>query len=55
MFAAVLINTNAKELNRVFDYIVPEEMIGTILVGCRVFVPFGKGDKLAEIWTQIPL
>ena len=25
MFASILINTNAKELNRVFDYVVPKE------------------------------
>ena len=31
MFAAVVINSNARELNRVFDYIVPAEMQGTIL------------------------
>jgi len=48
MFAAVLINSNAKELNRVFDYIVPTEMCGTICVGARVFVPFGKGTNLSE-------
>ena len=35
-------------LNRVFDYIVPAEMQGTICVGDRVFVPFGKGTNLSE-------
>lgn len=48
MFAAVVINSNARELNRVFDYIVPAEMQGTICVGDRVFVPFGKGKNLSE-------
>lgn len=48
MFAAVVINSNARELNRVFDYIVPAEMQGTICVGDRVFVPFGKGTNLSE-------
>lgn len=48
MFAAVLMNSNARELNRVFDYIVPAEMQGTICVGARVFVPFGRGNNLSE-------
>jgi len=48
MFAAVVINSNARELNRVFDYIVPAEMQGTICVGDRVFVPFVKGTNLSE-------
>ncbi|MBP3464477.1 MAG: hypothetical protein J6K45_08430 [Clostridia bacterium] len=48
MFAAVLMNSNARELNRVFDYIVPSDMQGTICVGTRVFVPFGRGTNLSE-------
>lgn len=48
MFAAIMINTNAKELNKVFDYIVPHEFENSIAIGCRVFVPFGKGNSLSE-------
>ena len=48
MFASILINTNAKELNRVFDYVVPKEYENVISVGARVFVPFGKGKNLSE-------
>ena len=48
MFASVLINSNAKELNRVFDYVVPEEIKNSINIGSRVFVPFGKGSRLSE-------
>lgn len=48
MYAEVIINSNAKDLNRIFDYIVPKEMKNTIKIGARVFVPFGKGSKLAD-------
>ena len=48
MFASVLMNSNARELNRVFDYKVPEEFCKIISVGCRVFVPFGRGTNLSE-------
>lgn len=45
MFAEVIINSIAKELNRCFDYIIPENLEKEIKVGSRVFVPFGKQKK----------
>lgn len=48
MFASIMMNTNAKQLNKVFDYIVPKELEESIRIGARVFVPFGKGNNLAE-------
>ncbi len=48
MYAEVIINSNAKALNRIFDYIVPKEMEKNIKVGARVFVPFGRGKKLED-------
>ncbi len=48
MFAEVIINSNAKALNKTFDYIVPEELESTIKIGSRVFVPFGKSSKLED-------
>ena len=48
MYAEVIINSNAKALNRIFDYVVPKEMEDTIKVGARVFVPFGRGKKLED-------
>ncbi len=48
MFAEVIINSNARALNKTFDYIVPEELEPTIKIGSRVFVPFGKSSKLED-------
>ena len=48
MIAEVIISSNAKDLNRIFDYNVPEEMYGTICVGCKVLVPFGTVKKVQE-------
>lgn len=42
MVAEVIINTNAKELNKGFDYIVPTRLLNDIKIGSRVFVPFGN-------------
>jgi len=48
MIAEVIINSNAKALNRIFDYIVPAELESEIRVGSRVFVSFGKSKKLKD-------
>ena len=48
MIAQVIINSNVKNLNRIFDYNVPSEMQGTIYVGDRVLVPFGNKKTYEE-------
>ena len=40
MIAEVIVNSSANELNRVFDYHIPDEM--KIEVGMRVLVPFAR-------------
>ncbi len=48
MIAQVIINSNVKNLNKIFDYNVPTNMEGTICVGDRILVPFGKMKSLEE-------
>lgn len=48
MFAEIIINSNARSLNRIFDYIVPKELEKEIKIGARVLVPFGKGKKVED-------
>lgn len=48
MFAEVIINNNAKALNKIFDYEIPEEFMNEVHIGSRVFVPFGRGKKLED-------
>lgn len=45
MVAEVIINTIAKELNKTYDYIIPDPILNQIKIGSRVFVPFGKTKK----------
>lgn len=45
MIAEVIINSIAKELNRSFDYIIPEGLAKELKIGARVFVPFGRQKK----------
>ena len=48
MYAEIIINSNARALNKMFDYIVPNDMKNEIKIGSRVWVPFGKGSKLED-------
>ena len=47
MIAEIIINTIAKELNRTYDYIIPDSILTEIKIGSRVFVPFGT-KKIEE-------
>ncbi len=48
MVVGVIINSTAKVLNRVFDYIVPKELEGQIKIGDRVSIPFGNSKTAKE-------
>ncbi len=48
MVAEVIINSNVKTLNRIFDYNVPINMEENIKIGSRIFVPFGNSKNLEE-------
>ncbi|MEH7502383.1 primosomal protein N' [Neobacillus drentensis] len=39
--ASVIVDVPAKQTDRSFDYLIPEQWSGTILPGMRVIVPFG--------------
>ena len=46
MIAEIIINSNVKNLDRIFDYEIPTEL--NVKVGSRVFVPFGNMKTLEE-------
>lgn len=48
MIAEVIINSTVKNLNKIFDYNVPANLAGTIRIGLRVLVPFGRAGRLEE-------
>ena len=48
MIAEVIINTNAKKLNRSFDYKVPKELEEQVMIGSKVLVSFGNKKELEE-------
>ena len=48
MIAEVILNSNAKQLNRVFDYQIPESLTSKVKIGSRVFVPFSNRKALED-------
>ena len=48
MIVEVIISSNAKDLNRIFDYNVPEKFEQNVAIGSKVLVPFGTMKKSQE-------
>ena len=48
MIAEIIINRTAKKLNRTFDYHIPKNLEDLIIIGSKVVIPFGKGEKTEE-------
>ena len=49
--AEVIIDNSARQLGRVFHYIIPEHLLDNISVGSFVSVPFGKANKAIEAYV----
>ena len=41
MYAQIIIEIPAKSVDKMFTYIIPNSLLGKVLVGARVKVPFG--------------
>lgn len=52
MVAQVIVNHNAKQVDKFFDYLVPEELEDRIASGMRVIVPFGRNNKNMEAYVM---
>lgn len=48
MIAEVILNSNSKQLNRVFDYQIPEDLVSKVKIGSRVLVPFSNRKEPEE-------
>ena len=48
MIAEIIIQSNVKNLNRIFDYQIPNNLVQNVKIGSRVFVPFGNKKSLEE-------
>ena len=52
MFAEVVIHHNAKEVDKLYDYRIPEKLEEKVTVGSCVQVPFGKGNQQKEAYIM---
>lgn len=48
MIAEIIIQSNVKNLNRIFDYEIPLGLQEKVQIGSRVFVPFGNMRRLED-------
>ncbi|MBQ7573908.1 MAG: primosomal protein N' [Clostridia bacterium] len=48
MVAEIIVDNHAKQVDKVFDYAVPENLEDSITVGSRVIVPFSGGNNRVE-------
>ena len=58
MYAAIAVERTAFHFDAAFDYLVPSELEGRALPGCRVMVPFGRGaarqGMIIELHNRAP-
>lgn len=45
LIVGVAVENTVYHFDKIFDYIVPTNLTGSIQIGCRVLVPFGRGNK----------
>lgn len=45
LYADIIIDISARNVDRVFQYRIPREFADRVRVGCQVLIPFGKGDR----------
>ena len=48
MFARIAVSAATYAIDRPYDYRIPEELQLKVQPGVRVFVPFGKGNRVTE-------
>src|SRR5574344_912237 len=52
MYAEVLVEIKAEQVNKTFTYLIPDRLKDIIKVGMRVYVPFGR-QKLEGFVTNV--
>ena len=47
-YAEIIIDITNEKLDKIFHYSIPYHIKKDICIGMRVFVPFGKGNRIRE-------
>ncbi len=45
LYADIVVDISAGNLDRIFQYRIPESLAGNVDIGSQVMIPFGRGDK----------
>lgn len=48
MVARIIVSNTSKQVDKEYDYKIPAELEGTVKLGVRVIVPFGRGNNQIE-------
>jgi primosomal protein N' (replication factor Y) len=49
--ARVAVVSNLPQLDKLFDYLIPDQLVQQALIGSRIKVPFGKGSKIYDAFV----
>ena len=50
-YAGVVVNNDSVQVDKIFTYKIPISLIGKVLLGFRVKVPFGRGNKTLDAFV----
>ena len=51
MYVKVILNNKTLDLNKTFDYKVPQNLKDKVVLGSRVFIPFGRGNSKRDAFV----
>lgn len=48
LIAGIAVENTVYHFDKIFEYIIPSHLVSCVKTGCRVLVPFGRGNKLRQ-------
>ncbi len=45
LYADIIVDISLQRLDKTFEYIIPDELVGKVMIGSQVVAPFGNGDR----------
>lgn len=48
LYADVIIDISHEAIDRAFQYVIPEQLVSQIRIGCQVNIPFGRGNSMRK-------
>ncbi len=48
LYADVIIDISHEAIDRAFQYVIPEDLVPQIKIGCQVNIPFGRGNTMRK-------